>query len=197
MHTIEEILKDVRKDSDLCCAIENGTVPCYNKRKKRSRYCCKHVARKFKYKSFELPKKEKKVCKFIDCERLARCHDMCYRHYKNSDSSLIKPRCSIENCNRKHEAKGYCRIHYKRMRRTGDPCGSVARKKGTCYPAGWNTGLCKAKKCIVPNCEIEYTNKTRLVKGLCKKHYSRWLRHKDYNKIKPRPHGLKYKKKAI
>lgn len=29
--------------------------------------------------------------------------------------------CSVDGCQRLHEAKGYCRMHYKRLRATGDP----------------------------------------------------------------------------
>lgn len=30
-------------------------------------------------------------------------------------------RCSVQGCDRKHSALGYCRLHYKRVRRNGDP----------------------------------------------------------------------------
>lgn len=29
--------------------------------------------------------------------------------------------CSVEDCQRPHSAKGYCRMHYRRWRATGDP----------------------------------------------------------------------------
>lgn len=29
--------------------------------------------------------------------------------------------CTIPGCDRKHEARGLCRLHYKRLRSTGDP----------------------------------------------------------------------------
>jgi hypothetical protein len=33
--------------------------------------------------------------------------------------------CSIEGCSNKHDAKGYCKTHYLRMRRHGDPTKTV------------------------------------------------------------------------
>ena len=33
--------------------------------------------------------------------------------------------CSIEGCGNKHDAKGYCKTHYLRMRRHGDPTKTV------------------------------------------------------------------------
>ena len=30
-------------------------------------------------------------------------------------------KCSIENCNRKHHSKDYCKMHYKRYKKHGDP----------------------------------------------------------------------------
>ena len=34
---------------------------------------------------------------------------------------MSKRRCDVEECDRPHEAKGYCQLHYKRLRRWGDP----------------------------------------------------------------------------
>ena len=41
--------------------------------------------------------------------------------------------CSIEGCERKHEARGYCKRHYYRLRHMGDvgPVGRIRREKGT------------------------------------------------------------------
>lgn len=33
--------------------------------------------------------------------------------------------CSVEGCNKKHDAKGYCASHYSRLRRHGDPLGGI------------------------------------------------------------------------
>lgn len=36
--------------------------------------------------------------------------------------------CSVENCKRKYEAKGFCEMHYKRWKRNGIPGDSIKRK---------------------------------------------------------------------
>ena len=58
--------------------------------------------------------------------------------------------CSIEGCGKPHEAKGYCKSHYRKFRQYGDPlagrtkrpsgpcqvegCGEAARRWGYCAP---------------------------------------------------------------
>lgn len=42
---------------------------------------------------------------------------------------LCKERlCDIEDCSRKHEAKGFCSMHYKRFKRTGLPYNTYPNK---------------------------------------------------------------------
>lgn len=36
--------------------------------------------------------------------------------------------CSVDGCKRKHSAKGYCKKHYERFRRHGDPMVNYVRK---------------------------------------------------------------------
>ena len=36
--------------------------------------------------------------------------------------------CGIEGCERRHEARGWCSLHYKRWRRLGDPEGKAQRQ---------------------------------------------------------------------
>lgn len=38
---------------------------------------------------------------------------------------MSKRTCSIENCGRPHEARGWCRMHYSRWKRHGDPLVSL------------------------------------------------------------------------
>ncbi|HEY9417869.1 MAG TPA: HNH endonuclease [Pseudonocardia sp.] len=54
----------------------------------------------------------------------------------------MKRRCSIEDCSRPHNGKGYCVLHYKRWQRHGDPLlGGRERKEFTYrdgYQLAWN-----------------------------------------------------------
>ena len=68
-------------------------------------------------------------------------------------------KCKVEGCDNKHKAKGYCRKHYDKFLKYGDPLF---------------TKCCEIKKCKVEGCENKY-----LAKGYCKKHYYRFKRHGD------------------
>ena len=74
--------------------------------------------------------------------------------------------CKVENCSNGHYAKGYCKKHHEKIRRTG------TLKK--LYRI-----VNKGKTCKVPNC-----NNPADTKGLCGKHYYRWLKYGDVNKAK-------------
>jgi hypothetical protein len=68
-----------------------------------------------------------------------------------------KKSCSVIDCNDVHYAKGWCKIHYNRMKRNGH----LQQYKVTNF------------KCAVPEC----SNVGSIV-GLCKKHYDQ-KRHQD------------------
>jgi hypothetical protein len=61
--------------------------------------------------------------------------------------------CSIEGCNKKHYAKGYCQTHYIYFKRTGNPIFIPN----------------KTKKCII-------CDKLRYAKEYCRNHYVDYLR---------------------
>lgn len=46
---------------------------------------------------------------------------------------MNKKQCTIEDCNRPHMAKGWCKLHWQRNQRTGTTDGPYRRKNG----AGW------------------------------------------------------------
>ena len=66
--------------------------------------------------------------------------------------------CDLDGCNQPHEAKGYCRTHYNRLRRYGDPLKSP--------------GLDKQKQ----TCEVEGCTFSHHARGYCQTHYSRWVK---------------------
>ena len=39
--------------------------------------------------------------------------------------------CTLEGCSKRHEAHGWCDMHYARWKRTGDPLGLVTAPRGT------------------------------------------------------------------
>jgi len=110
--------------------------------------------------------------------------------------------CSINNCNKKHESKGYCRSHYNKFRRFGDPlyerklnifkkckiedcknkssslgyCGSHYSKFKLHGDPFYKRDLNYLKKCLVENCN----NKQRS-KGYCNEHYSKLLKYNNPN----------------
>lgn len=75
-----------------------------------------------------------------------------------------KPRkCTVQGCNNKHVAKGYCKTHYYRFRRYGDPLvvKETQAKNGD--------GSCK-----VDGCQSKHSGR-----GYCKYHYYRWEKYGD------------------
>lgn len=69
--------------------------------------------------------------------------------------------CTIEGCDKKVMAKGWCSTHYQRWRFHGDPNHEPQKQE-------------KPLTCTVEGCESEY-----LQNGYCRAHYMRWYRHGD------------------
>ncbi|MBD1382684.1 hypothetical protein [Metabacillus arenae] len=70
--------------------------------------------------------------------------------------------CEIEGCQDKHFAKGYCKKHYQRYRRHGDPLYTKNFK----YKQE-RTRLLTSAECIIEGC-----NNNVYVKRICYNHYS-------------------------
>lgn len=83
--------------------------------------------------------------------------------------------CTYPDCKNPHKAKGFCEVHYSRLRRYGNP-DVLPRPKHI-----------KSNFCSVEGCNREY-----FAKGMCQKHY-RKQRQPEY---KPR-HKSKYPKICI
>lgn len=73
--------------------------------------------------------------------------------------------CTVEGCNRKHSAKGFCNIHYRKYK----------------YDTNLLTGC---KKCTIYGCDRNY-----YAKDLCRKHYALSLRN---GKPEKKAHQCKY-----
>ena len=72
--------------------------------------------------------------------------------------------CSVVDCDRVYNAKGYCLAHYKRFQRYGDPLGG---------------GKLQAMKKVQADCSVEGCDRDVDSKGLCSPHYNRQRRHGD------------------
>jgi hypothetical protein len=64
--------------------------------------------------------------------------------------------CAVEDCDGKVSARGWCKKHYNRWLRHGDPMGR------------------RPKVCAVDSCDEQAK-----VRGWCANHYGRWVRHGD------------------
>ncbi len=73
--------------------------------------------------------------------------------------------CKIEECNRKHHAKGYCELHYRRMMR-GDALDRPLPNSA----------------CIIPNCDKKVYGH-----GYCSRHYTNWYRNGDPYRTSRKP----------
>ena len=73
-------------------------------------------------------------------------------------------KCTVEGCENKHRAKGYCQKHYIRYKKYGDPLYN--------------------KKNIRKNCSVDGCDNIHYSKGYCAKHYARYKKYGDplYNK---------------
>ena len=65
--------------------------------------------------------------------------------------------CKVEDCNDEYFSKGYCRKHYTRVRKYGDP--DKVNKRG--------------RKSSCDSCTVEECGRPLKAKGLCQKHYMR------------------------
>jgi hypothetical protein len=75
---------------------------------------------------------------------------------------MEKPQCSVDECLTQSYCKGFCKTHYDRIRRHGDPFTIKQIRRG--------------KDAI---CEIEGCQGKHVARGLCNTHYGRFARGGD------------------
>ncbi len=199
MHTLEEILKDARQESDLCQAIEKKSIACFNKKGKGSKYCGKHQSRLSRYKSFDLPTKKPKVCKFIDCPSIVVALGYCNRHYRQRKLLLSTTICKVENCFKRVTRGDICDMHRIRLLRHGDVNSNFSNLRFRRIEKGnipYNKGKNMGNKCLCPGCEIKNGEPYRFVKGLCRNHFRRWKLFGDYKIASKKEYLEKLSKKV-
>lgn len=75
---------------------------------------------------------------------------------------MVPKSCSIEDCQKPCRAQGLCEMHYRRLRRHGDPLKNLVAEK--------------PKVCTFEDC-----GKPVAGRGLCSTHWARWRTHGDPN----------------
>jgi len=101
--------------------------------------------------------------------------------------------CSVENCKRPHQAKGFCELHYRRFKKHGTPfkeekkcsvegCTSPHFSKGFCkshYRCNrrYGTPFSPHKREKKEKCSVENCNKSVYARGFCQPHYKMKLKY--------------------
>jgi hypothetical protein len=178
----------------LCQAVERDGAICFSKRHGTARYCGKHASRYRRHKSFDLPFKKIKYCKFIDCNNVYSTKGYCKSHYEILVSAPKNKRkkCSIDECMKKRgSCSKFCPMHNSRISRYGTMEGN-GKKRGhaTQFKVGNISRKKEPRRCIAASCDKD-SKTSKITKGLCSKHYQRWATHGDYNMslYKERVHG--------
>lgn len=85
------------------------------------------------------------------------------------NASRAKSVCSVDGCDRSHYGRGWCKLHYDRWQRHGDPLWTRPKSEPVIKPPkALRPGVCCVESCVRTD---------RIVRGLCNMHYSRWLDH--------------------
>lgn len=123
-------------------------------------------------------------------------------------------KCSVVGCDQKHYAKGYCKKHYRRFLKYGDPlaggrwykhikaseqvcsvdgCNNLVQARGWCskHYKRWELygdPLADFTR-VRGECSVEGCTELVHAKGYCKVHYDRWKRNGDPEKLVDMPKG--------
>lgn len=90
----------------------------------------------------------------------------------------VKEACVVDGCSTPRRAKGYCGLHYRRVRTSGDPLRTQTDIRNETKPK---------------ECEIDGCGGRLYIKTLCHNHYRRWKTYGDplATDLKTRPYGTK------
>lgn len=162
----------------LCKAIERNGAICFNEKHCKG-YCYKHYDRLRKYKSINLPSRAPKRCKYILCDNPYYSSGYCKNHYAQYMRRTTTKKCELVGCHNSCVGK-YCSMHRTRISRYNSVDGS-GNKKGSYFKTHQPYMRKKEYKiCLAHACGRD-SNEYKITKGLCPRHYSRWLKHGEYN----------------
>lgn len=157
----------------LCKAIEKDGVVCFKKKYCKG-YCFTHYDRIRRFGSINLPVRKSKRCQFITCNEAYYSSNYCKNHYSQLVRRNTKKKCNVEECIN-HAVGKYCAKHRTRLSRYGSLAGSGKKKGGTFKPGNTYIKQKEYKICLAQGC-CRDSNSYKITKGLCPKHYSRWLK---------------------
>jgi hypothetical protein len=69
--------------------------------------------------------------------------------------------CTVDDCDKPVDARGYCSTHYQRWQAHGDPLRVLKPYDGY----------------VKPTCSVDDCDSPALARGWCRKHYQRWKKH--------------------
>lgn len=104
---------------------------------------------------------------------------------------MSKRTCSVEGCDKPHEARGWCAAHYRRWRIHGDARVDIPvlrRNEGACRMEGCERSAAKRGMCELhylrwrrsqKTCSVESCGAGAIARELCSKHYWRWQKYGD------------------
>lgn len=114
--------------------------------------------------------------------------------------------CSVDNCDKDKYCKGFCKLHYDRFRKSGDPLKTIRMIKAEgksefcavdwCDKKSYCRNYCEQHYMRLlkygnpeatplgtyrkqAGCDVEGCENKHFGKGMCNKHYRRWIRYGD------------------
>lgn len=101
--------------------------------------------------------------------------------------------CSIDSCGRRHQARGWCNMHYMRWLTRGDV--EDRKYRTTCVEGGCDRPFFGLERCSLHygrlkastamKCAIDGCQKLTKARGWCAMHYARWQRRGDTGDYAP------------
>ena len=79
---------------------------------------------------------------------------------ESTDTLDVMTTCAVDDCERSRYAKGYCKGHYDRLKRTGSAGTTPIQSRRT-------------------DCQVSECDNPHLAHGYCRLHYKRWAAHGD------------------